>query len=276
MSLTIYQGEVFGILGPNGSGKTTTLGIILEAISPDQGDFAWFGNQKGPEALRHIGSILETPLFYPFLHAVDNLKIIAEIKQVKQTRMDEILHQVGLYDRRFSAFRTYSLGMKQRLAVAAALIGDPEILILDEPTNGLDPQGIADIRGLIKTIAQQGKTIILASHLLDEVQKICSHVAVLQKGKCLMSGKVDELVHPGSKVSLHSRNLENTIVYLSKYEGINSVRLVENMIYAELNHGTEPADLNRYLFENGIILDHLSLERQSLENYFLHLVDTAL
>ena len=276
LNLEVHRGEVFGILGPNGSGKTTTLGIILGALTSDEGSFSWFGEVPGPASNRRIGSILETPLFYPFLNAVDNLRIIAEIKNVSYQGIDDILHQVGLYDRRKSQFRTFSLGMKQRLAVAAALVGDPEVLILDEPTNGLDPQGIADVRDLILRVSDQGKTILLASHLLDEVQKICSHVAVMSQGKCLFRGKVDDMLTQTHAIVLISANLSELHAQLSLFEGVTDIVLDDACVKAELKPAYSAADLNRYLFEKGIVLSHLSTEKRSLETYFLNLLEKEL
>lgn len=181
LNLSIPEKSIFGLLGPNGSGKTTTLGMLLDVINPTSGSYSWFGNYSKHENRQKIGSILETPAFYPYLSAVNNLKIIAEIKAIGYGNIDEVLKLVGLFDRRHSFYRTFSLGMKQRLALASALLCDPLVMILDEPTNGLDPKGIAEMRELIRTIARQGKTIILASHLLDEVQKVCSHFAVLNR-----------------------------------------------------------------------------------------------
>ncbi|MEM9328340.1 MAG: ATP-binding cassette domain-containing protein, partial [Bacteroidota bacterium] len=182
LNLTVKPGQVFGILGPNGSGKTTTLGMILDVVAPTAGAYRWFDGKDPVESRRLIGAILETPCFYSYLTAVQNLRIVAHIKKKGKDRIDQVLHQVNLYDRKDDKFKTYSLGMKQRLSIAAALIADPPVLILDEPTNGLDPEGIAEVRSLISSIASEGKTIIMASHLLDEVQKVCSHFCVLRKG----------------------------------------------------------------------------------------------
>ena len=191
LSLTVNPGEVFGLLGPNGSGKTTTLGIILGVITPTSGTYSWFGREARANQRKQVGAILENPIFYPYMSGKQNLEIVATIKEVNLNRIPEVLNQVGLAERAKDKFKTYSLGMKQRLAIASALIANPQVLIFDEPTNGLDPQGIAEIRNLITTIAAQGKTIILASHLLDEVQKVCSHFAVMQQGKMLHSGSVN-------------------------------------------------------------------------------------
>ena len=184
LSFTIEKGNVYGILGPNGSGKSTTLGIVLNVVNRTEGEFAWFeGTTTTHDALKKVGAIIERPNFYPYMTAVQNLKLVCKIKGVTEDKIEEKLDLVGLLDRKNSKFRTYSLGMKQRLAIASALLNEPEILILDEPTNGLDPQGIHQIREIIKTIASQGTTILLASHLLDEVEKVCSHVVILRKGE---------------------------------------------------------------------------------------------
>jgi ABC-2 type transport system ATP-binding protein len=272
LSLEIHKGEVFALLGPNGSGKTTTLGIVLGAIDLDGGSYQWFDEEFNSTTLRRIGSILEVPLFYPFMSATDNLKLIADIKRISYDGIDEILTQVGLYQRRGSAFRTFSLGMKQRLAVGAALIGNPEVLILDEPTNGLDPQGIAEIRTLIKSIAEMGKTIILASHLLDEVQKICSHVAVLDHGKCLFTGRVDNMIGKTRMVEIAADDMNALLLELTAYEGVMNPFLIDGYIKAELINGTTPADLNNYLFGKGLIINHLTIEKISLEKYFLNIL----
>ena len=208
LSLEINRGEVFGLLGPNGSGKTTTLGIILDVIRPNKGSFHWFGQIPVKDARKRIGSILEVPVFYPYLSAVRNLRIIADIKGIPYDGIDDTLNITGLLDRKNSSFRTYSLGMKQRLAIAAAMLGEPEVMILDEPTNGLDPKGIVDIRELILKVASRGTTIILASHILDEVQKMCSHVAILAAGRKLFSGRVDEVLNDSQWVELSAHKMD--------------------------------------------------------------------
>ena len=188
LSLSVERGSVYGILGPNGSGKTTTLAIILGVVNSNGGSYSWFGNENSKNDRKRIGAILEQPLFYPYLTAEKNLQIVASIKGVEYSDIERVLKIVELFERKDSKFRTFSYGMKQRLAIASALLGNPEVLIFDEPTNGLDPKGIAEIRELIIKIAKQGITILLASHLLDEVQKTCSHVAVLKSGKKLYEG----------------------------------------------------------------------------------------
>lgn len=189
VSLEIQKGNVYGLLGPNGSGKSTTLGIILNVVNKTSGHYEWFGGRlETHQALKKVGAIIERPNFYPYMTAAENLQLVCKIKGTSYDKVDEKLRLVGLYERRDSKFRTFSLGMKQRLAIASALLNDPEILILDEPTNGLDPQGIHQIRDIIKQIAANGTTILLASHLLDEVEKVCSHVLVLRKAKFCTPG----------------------------------------------------------------------------------------
>ena len=194
LDLAVPRGSVFGILGPNGSGKTTTLGIVLGAIHADEGHYVWFAGADGrPTGHRRIGSLLETPAFYPALSAAQNLAIVARIRGCAPGGIDEALSHAGLLARRHSPVVTYSLGMRQRLAIAAALLGDPEVVVLDEPGNGLDPEGIADVRNVIRSLAAGAVTVILASHVLDEVQKLCTHVAVLKDGRLLACGDVDRV-----------------------------------------------------------------------------------
>src|SRR6195952_684835 len=194
ISFNVPQGTVFGILGPNGSGKTTTLGIVMDILRPTSGGILLFGETPTNLHRKRIGTLLETPNFYHYMSAVDNLKIAAAIKGIENPDIDGVLKQVNLYERRASKFQTFSLGMKQRLAIASCLLGDPEVMVFDEPTNGLDPVGIAEIRDLIRKIASEGHTIIMASHLLDEVEKVCTHVAIMKKGELLVTGSVQEIM----------------------------------------------------------------------------------
>ncbi|MBS1573854.1 MAG: ATP-binding cassette domain-containing protein, partial [Bacteroidetes bacterium] len=189
VSFNVPEGCVFGILGPNGSGKTTLLSIILDVLKANNGSFLWFGQPGSPDQRKKIGSLLETPNFYHYLSAIDNLKVTQSISgRGTVENIDAVLKKVKLYERRKSRFKTYSLGMKQRLAIAATLLGDPKVLVFDEPTNGLDPVGIAEIRELIIELRNSGHTIIMASHLLDEVEKVCTHVAILKTGELLTTG----------------------------------------------------------------------------------------
>jgi ABC-2 type transport system ATP-binding protein len=272
LDLEIKKGQVFGLLGPNGSGKTTTLSIVLGLIKPQKGHFKWFGKPLTAATLRKVGSILETPIFYPYLSATDNLKIIADIKRISYNSIDEKLAVTGLLERKNHHFKTYSLGMKQRLAIAAALLGDPEVLILDEPTNGLDPQGIAEIRGLIIDIAKDGKTIIIASHLLDEVQKVCSDVAVLQNGKCLYSGKVDFMTSDGLLLEVMADKPELLIAALDNCQWATISSREKDHFLVQLQKDSSASDLNRYLIDQQVVLNHLTTKHKTLESHFLELL----
>ena len=273
LSFDIQKGNVYGILGPNGSGKSTTLGIILNVVNRTSGEFSWFnGNLSTHEALKKVGAIIERPNFYPYMTATQNLQLICKIKGVSADKIDEKLKVVNLYDRRGSKFKTYSLGMKQRLAIASALLNDPEILILDEPTNGLDPQGIHEIRQIIKEIAKDGTTILLASHLLDEVEKVCSHVVVIRNGVKLYAGRVDEMTASNGLFELKvETDEEKLITLLEGHASINSVKKEEEVLIATLNQEMSASEMNSFLFDNNIILSHLVKRMPSLEQQFLSL-----
>lgn len=271
LNLEVKKGQVFGILGPNGSGKTTTLGIVLDVINRNDGEYFWFGQQPSHEQRKKIGAILETPVFYPYLTGRQNLKLVSMIKDASKERIQETLNLVELTGREDDKFKTYSLGMKQRLAIASALLADPEVLILDEPTNGLDPQGIAEIRGLIKKIAAQDKTIILASHLLDEVQKVCSHFAVLSKGKMLYSGPIEDVTQGVENVEVQSDD-QNLEAALNSYDHAEKITVEDGIFMIKMKEGATSSDLNRYLFDNKIVASHLFTRRKSLESQFLEIL----
>lgn len=271
-SLKVFPGEICGILGPNGSGKTTTLGIILDVLKANSGEYLWFGEQPTYTQRQRIGSLLEIPIFYPYLSAVNNLKIVADIKNVSYEKIDELLSVVRLRERKNSKFKTFSLGMKQRLAIAAALIGDPEVLILDEPTNGLDPKGIAEMRELIIDISKRGITIILASHLLDEVQKICSHVVVLSKGKKLSDGKVSDVLNTTPAMELAAKDMDELNLALIQSGLFDEVKKEKDLLVASMKKEVSQEDLNKYLTDKGIYLTHMSVRKKSLEKYFLELI----
>ena len=272
LSLDIQKGNVYGILGPNGSGKSTTLGIVLNVVNKTSGEYSWFGgNVKTHEALKKVGAIIERPNFYPYMTARENLELVCKIKAIDYSKVQEKLELVGLLERSDSKFSTFSLGMKQRLAIASALLNDPEILILDEPTNGLDPQGIHQIRDIIKLIASEGTTILLASHLLDEVEKVCTHVLVLQKGKMLYSGLVDGMTSNEGFFELKSDNHQKLIEVLKRHNAVDKVTEIDSKVLVYLNKSLESQDLNRYLFENNISLQHLVKRKNSLEEQFLEL-----
>lgn len=272
LSFTIEKGNVYGILGPNGSGKSTTLGIVLNVVNKTSGDFKWFdGSVTTHNALKKVGAIIEHPNFYPYMTAFQNLQLVCKIKEVPENKISEKLEIVGLLDRKDSKFSTFSLGMKQRLAIASALLNDPEILILDEPTNGLDPQGIHQIREIIRTIASTGTTILLASHLLDEVEKVCSHVVILQKGVSLYSGSVDGMKASNGFLTMQSVDME---ALQNAFEGnsvFGSVKREGDFIIVYLNEPMDATEVNKMLFEKGITLSHLVKRKESLEEQFLEL-----
>ena len=272
VSLEIQKGNVYGILGPNGSGKSTTLGIVLNVVNKTSGAYSWFGGAvETHDALKKVGAIIERPNFYPYMTARENLELVCKIKSISYAKVHEKLELVGLLDRENSKFRTFSLGMKQRLAIASALLNDPEILILDEPTNGLDPQGIHQIRDIIKLIAAQGTTILLASHLLDEVEKVCSHVLILRKGEVLYSGSVDAMTSNEGFFELQCDDNHQLMTALSSHESIEKLAEENGKVFAYLKKPIESKELNQLLFEKGIILSHLVKKKHSLEDQFLEL-----
>ena len=275
LSFDIKKGTIYGILGPNGSGKSTTLGIILNVVNKTSGEFSWFnGKISTHQALKKVGAIIERPNFYPYMTAIQNLQLVCKIKEIPTTKIEEKLKTVNLFERRNSKFRTFSLGMKQRLAIASALLNDPEILILDEPTNGLDPQGIHEIRQIIKDIAANGTTILLASHLLDEVEKVCTHVVVIREGLKLYSGSVDEMTasHGLFELKVESDTTQ-LLEVLSQFEGISAIKEEENTIIATLSKPVSASEINNYLFKNNVILSHLVKRKPSLEQQFLTLTN---
>ncbi len=272
VSFEIKKGNVYGILGPNGSGKSTTLGIVLNVVNKTSGDFEWFeGRLDTHQALKKVGAIIERPNFYPYMSAKENLELVCKIKETPFTKMDEKLELVGLLDRKNDKFKTFSLGMKQRLAIASALLNDPEILILDEPTNGLDPQGIRQIRDIIRIIAAQGTTILLASHLLDEVEKVCSHVVVLQKGVMLYQGTVHNMIETNSFFELKAKDLSLLQLALQNHSSIEKTIESEGKLLVFLKQDIAAEELNTYLFKHNIVLEHLVKRKNSLEEQFLEL-----
>lgn len=275
ISFDVEKGNVYGLLGPNGSGKSTTFGMLLSTINPTSGEWYWFG-KKGtdPDTLKKIGAIIEQPNFYPYLNAETNLKIVAEIKGTSYQRIEEVLKTVHLYERRKDTFRTFSLGMKQRLAIASAMLNNPEVLILDEPTNGLDPEGIIQIRDIITNIAKQGITIIIASHLLDEIEKICSHVIVLKEGNSIYSGRVDEMTADNGYFELKADNNTLLLSALNELQWFAVVNQDGEIIKAQIRDdaSVSASALNQKLAEKGIFLSHLTRKKQSLETQFLELV----
>ena len=274
VSFAVPQGSVFGILGPNGSGKTTLLGIVTDILKATSGNVLFRGQMPNANMRKNMGTLLETPNFYHYLSAERNLRIAAEIKGKGNAAIDDVLQKVDLYERKSSSFSTYSLGMKQRLAIASALLGDPDILIFDEPTNGLDPVGIAEIRELINRLSKEGKTIIMASHLLDEVEKVCTHVAILKKGNLLIAGAVNEVLVNEDMVEVSAANMNALQTILEEMNGYKNI--THTGADFQLNYAVGTASLeaiNKYCFEKGIVLNHLSLKKKSLETKFLELTN---
>lgn len=279
VSFEVPPQTVFGILGPNGSGKTTLLGIVMDVLNASGGTYTWLGQQSTAEGRKRIGTLLETPNFYHYLSAERNLRIAAKIKGRGEADIDKVLEMVNLHQRKTSKFSTYSLGMKQRLAIAAALLGDPEILVFDEPTNGLDPAGIAEIRELIKELNRRGKTIIMASHILDEVEKVCTHVAIIQKGVLKTVGSVKEVMHMSGDaatllVEIAADDNAALLAAIQQMEGVINAVAAENVIEITCAEHILAAQINRYCFEKGIVLNKLNVKRKSLETRFLEITGT--
>ena len=275
VSFDIHKGNVYGILGPNGSGKSTTLGIVLNVVNKTSGEYKWFhGTIETHEALKKVGAIIERPNFYPYMTATENLELVCKIKGIQSSKVIEKLELVGLVERQNSRFSTFSLGMKQRLAIASALLNDPEILILDEPTNGLDPQGIHQIRDIIRRIASQGTTILLASHLLDEVEKVCTHVVVLRKGEILYTGLVDGMSANEGFFELQADDADSLMAAVKTHSAVKNVVNEDGKILVYLKNDLEAKELNRFLFEKNIILNHLVKRKNSLEEQFLELTNS--
>jgi len=275
VSFEVPAGAVFGILGPNGSGKTTLLSIILDVLHADTGKYSWFGNSPQTNNRKQIGSLPETPNFYHYLSAVDNLKITQAISgRGNSADIDKVLEIVKLAERKKSKFSSYSLGMKQRLAIGAALLGNPDVLVFDEPTNGLDPVGIAEIRELIKSLAASGKTIIMASHLLDEVEKVCTHVAILKKGNLLTAGPVDEVLAQEDIVEISAASIDELEKAVTEMGGYSKLKKHPHCLQLFYQTGNAQLDaINKYCFDKGITLQQLQLKKKSLETKFFELTN---
>lgn len=279
VSFSVPEKTVFGILGPNGSGKTTLLGIVMDVLRASSGDYSWMGSKSSSEQRKKIGTLLETPNFYHYLSGEANLRIAARIKGRGEEDIEKVLKIVNLHQRKHSRFSTYSLGMKQRLAIASCLLGDPSILVFDEPTNGLDPAGIAEIRELIKELNRNGKTIIMASHILDEVEKVCTHVAIIQKGVLKTVGSVKEVMSGAAQTSdnknvlieLSAENNDALRNVLQQLNGVDDIHPLGDHLEISCNENITAAIVNKFCFDNGVILNRLSEKRKSLETRFLEI-----
>jgi ABC-type multidrug transport system ATPase subunit len=270
ISFDVPEGSVFGILGPNGSGKTTLLGIVLDVLKSDAGSYSWFDGISPESARSQLGALLETPNFYHYLNADENLKINAAIKGRGADDIDRVLEIVGLTARRSSKFTTYSLGMKQRLAIGSALLGKPRVLVLDEPTNGLDPAGIAEIRTLIRSLSSDGITVIMASHLLDEVEKVCTHMAILKRGDLLVTGSVAEVMRSEDEIEIAAENMDALRLAVADSKSLKSLVDRSTITIAAIE-GVTPSSLNAHFAAKGITLSHLVLKKKSLEHTFIEL-----
>jgi len=272
VSFEVKKGEVYGILGPNGSGKTTTLAVVLGIINANGGSYQWFDEPFTKLARRRIGSLIETPNFYPYLTLWENLKIVATIKDANEEEINYALGVANLLKRKHTKFGHLSLGMKQRMSIASVLVGNPEVLVLDEPTNGLDPEGFAEVRNIIQSQAKEGKTIIIASHILDEVEKVCSHVAILKSGEIVANGKVGELLSSEETVFIQSENLDKLEEILIRSGFANKIYMKDDDLAVVLNSDCKSSELSKFCFENGFHLSKIVVKKQSLEDQFLQLV----
>jgi ABC-2 type transport system ATP-binding protein len=273
ISFAVEAGQVFGFLGPNGSGKTTTIGMLLGIITPTGGHIELFGlsGRRGlHRARQRVGATLENPNFYPYLSGRDNLRVVANVKRVDRRAVDAALDKVGLAPRSRDRYATYSLGMKQRLAIAATMLGDPQLVVLDEPANGLDPEGMREIREIIAGLAARGKTIFLSSHLLWEVERTCTHVAIIRRGRLLRQASVADIVSGAVVVELQGPDVDALEDAVAGYPELASVETEGDVVLAHLR-GDDLADLNRYLTARGIYVSHLARRRASLEDVFMEL-----
>jgi ABC-2 type transport system ATP-binding protein len=269
VSFNIPKGSVFGLLGPNGSGKTTLLSIVLDVLQADGGGYKWFDQPPSYLHRKKIGA----PNLYHYLTAVQNLRITQSISgRGNEADIHAVLEKVKLHERKNSRFSTYSLGMKQRLAIAAALLGDPSVLVLDEPTNGLDPVGIAEIRDLIKALSDHGHTVIMASHLLDEVEKVCDHVAILKRGKLIASGTVESVLTAEDCIVLNAADQALLQDSIKGYPGlIRTNKSVEGLECYFAKGTSAPDQINRYCFEQGMVLSQIVSKKKRLEEKFFEL-----
>jgi len=248
------------------------LAVILGILNANGGDYQWFEKPFSKFSRRRIGSLVETPNFYPYLTLWENLKIVAKIKDAPDEDINYALGVANLLKRKHTNFGHLSLGMKQRMSIASVLIGNPEVLVLDEPTNGLDPEGFAEVRNIIQSQAKEGKTIIIASHILDEVEKVCSHVAILKSGELIANGRVGELLSSDETVFIQSERMDELTEILNNSELTSKVYMVENDLAVVLNANFKSADLSKFCFEKGFPLSKIVVKKQSLEDQFLELV----
>jgi ABC-2 type transport system ATP-binding protein len=270
LNISIRRGEVYGFLGPNGAGKTTTLRMLLGLIKPSSGTVTVLGEEPGsPRGLRGVGALVESPAFYPYLSGRDNLRVMARYCEASPSRVDEVLGQVELAGRAGDKFKRYSLGMKQRLGVAAALLKDPELLILDEPTNSLDPKGMVDMRAIIRRVGRGERTILLSSHLLGEVEQVCERVGVIQRGRLVTEGTVDEL-RSGGGILVRVEPLERAREVAAGLNGVEGAQIEDGMLALDADPDLS-AEVNAGLVSAGLRVSELRPIERSLEDVFLEL-----
>ncbi len=274
LDLVVRRGEVYGFLGPNGAGKTTTLRMLLGLIRPTAGSANVAGGSPGtPGSLKKVGAIVEAPAFYPYMTGYDNLRLLAIYCGVPVKRVDSALDAVELTPRARHKFSTYSMGMKQRLGIAAALLKEPELLILDEPTNGLDPQGMADVRNLITQLGQGDRTVLVSSHLLGEVEQMCTRIGVIRKGKLVAEGTIDEL-RGNSKLLIRAKPTDQAMAVLAAECGADKVKVTDDGAFSLSVEPARAAELNRRLVQAGVDVTELRESERSLEDVFMELTGT--
>ncbi len=271
VSLTVRRGEIYGFLGPNGAGKTTTLRMLLGLVRPTGGSARVLGGRPGdPSVLRRVGALVEGPGFYPYLSGRDNLRVLASYNRLTGTDVEQALEQVDLSARAGDAFKSYSLGMKQRLGVAAALLGEPDLLILDEPTNGLDPNGMADMRELVRRLAGQGRTVLLSSHLLGEVQQICDRVGVIDGGRLLTESTVAEL-RGASSLFVHAEPVMRAEQVIGSTLGAVEIRRAADGGLQVVTEPDRSPEIVRALVQAGIEVHEIRSVERTLEEVFFEM-----
>jgi ABC-type multidrug transport system ATPase subunit len=274
LELRVRRGEVYGFLGPNGAGKTTTLRMLLGLVRPTSGEATVLGAPPGsPKGLMRIGAMVEAPAFYPYLSGGDNLRVLARYAGVSEDRIDAVLSEVGLSARAADRSATYSQGMKQRLGVAAALLKDPELLILDEPTNGLDPAGMAEMREFIRSLANGGRTVVLSSHLMGEIEQVSDRVGVIRNGSLVAEGTVEEL-RGAAGLRVRAEPLAEAARLIDALPNVDEVTRVDGLLEVAVDTFEAPA-INRVLVEAGIAVSELYAEKASLEDVFLELTKSG-
>ena len=275
--MEIHRNDIFGFLGPNGSGKTTTISMFLGLVRPSSGKIEIFSQNitdNLPGILPRIGVVMDKPGLYPYLSGMDNLSVLARINGGESyKRIDDVLKQVDLSSRAHDKFQNYSLGMKQRLAIAGALLNDPELIILDEPTNGLDPAGMKEIRELIKSLSEQGKTIFLSSHLLHEVEQVCDYLAIVKQGKIIAQGETSSLLHRSGGLQLKVTDTDKALAILKGVSCISSVVREDKTIEVEISPDRAP-EISAILAKNDVFLFEMKVKESSLENFFLEVTES--